>query len=88
LFVRGWGTSYDPEQYLDAVRERVDTTGISGIKAVAIRDDFAAARGLERQLAEVPARLLVVGADRAPARVVKSVLETVTAPVLVVSGNG
>jgi len=88
LFIRQWGTSYDPNVYLDAISERVDGAGLAGLEAVAIRDADGPARGLERHLAECPARLLVVGADRPPARVVRGLLDTASLPLVVVNGNG
>ena len=38
LFVRRWGTSYDPDVYLEAMTERVDDARLVGVKTVAIRD--------------------------------------------------
>jgi hypothetical protein len=88
VFVRQWGTSYDPNAYLEAIRERVDDAQVAGVEAVAIRDMSGPAHGLEQHLAENPARLLVAGGDDAPSRVVKELLEAVALPVLVVNGNG
>jgi hypothetical protein len=88
LFIRQWGTSYDPGVYLDAIRERIDGASLAGLQAIAIRDADGPARGLEYHLAEYPARLLVVGADRPPSRVVRELLEIAPLPLLVVNGNG
>jgi nucleotide-binding universal stress UspA family protein len=87
LYVRGWGTSYDPHVYLDALSERVDQTELAGLELVAIRDEVGAARGLERHLAQRPACLLVVGADRAPARVAGELLRTSPVPLLMVNAH-
>jgi Universal stress protein family len=88
LFVRGWGTSYDPDDYLEAMTKRVDTARLAGVTAVAIRDMSGAAAGLKQHLAHSPARLLVLGADRAPSRVARELLETARSPLLIVNGNG
>jgi nucleotide-binding universal stress UspA family protein len=88
LFVRGWGTSYDPDVYLEGVTERVDTAGLAGVTAVAIRDMSGPAAGLRQHLAHSPARLVVLGADRAPSRVARALLETSRSPLLIVNGNG
>jgi hypothetical protein len=88
LFVRKWGTSYDPHAYLDAVSGRVDKAGLAGLEAIAIRDLDGPAHGLEQHLAGSPGRLVVVGADRAPSQVVRQLLETARSPLLVVNGKG
>jgi nucleotide-binding universal stress UspA family protein len=88
VFVRHWGSSYDTDVYLDIVKERIDDTGLAGVEAVGIRDLLSPAAGLKRHLADSPAQLVVVGADRAPAHVVKDVLESASSPVLIVNGNG
>jgi nucleotide-binding universal stress UspA family protein len=88
LFVRLWGTSYDPNVYLEATMERVDNAGLAGVKAVAIRDMSGPAAGLKQHLAHSPASLLVLGADRAPSRVARELLETARSPLLIVNGNG
>jgi hypothetical protein len=87
LFVRGWGTSYDPEAYLEAVTGRVDTAGLAGVTTVAIRDMSGPAVGLKQHLAHSPACLVVLGADRAPSRVAKELLESARSPLLIVNGN-
>jgi nucleotide-binding universal stress UspA family protein len=88
LFVRLWGTSYDPDVYLEAMTKKVDTARLAGVTAVAIRDMSGPAAGLKHHLADLPARLLVLGADRAPSRVARELLETARSPLLIVNGNG
>jgi nucleotide-binding universal stress UspA family protein len=88
LFVRHWGTSYDPNLYLESISERLDDAGLSDVKAVAIRNMDGPAFGLAEHLSAAPARLLVAGADDAPSGVVRHLVETITAPILVVNGNG
>jgi nucleotide-binding universal stress UspA family protein len=88
LFVRLWGTSYDPNAYLEAMVERVDSARLAGVNAVAIRDMSGPAAGLKQHLANSPACLVVLGADRAPSRVVRDLLEAVRSPLLLVNGNG
>jgi nucleotide-binding universal stress UspA family protein len=88
VFVRLWGTSYDPDVYLEAMKERVDDARLAGVTAVAIPDMSGPAAGLKQHLAALPARLVVLGADRAPSRVVRDLLETAPSPLLIVKGNG
>ena len=88
LFVRRFGTSYDPDVYLEAMTERVNDAGLAAVNAVAIRDMLDPAAGLKQHLADLPARLVVLGADRAPSRVVRDLLETAPSPLLIVNGNG
>jgi hypothetical protein len=88
LFIRRWGTSYDPHRYLEEISEHVDRTGLAGFEAIALRDDRGPAPALERHLAQRPARLLVTGADRAPSHVVGDVFRTAPVPLVVVNDNG
>ncbi len=85
LFVRQWGTSYDPDVYLEAMTERVDDEGLAGVEGVAVRDMLGPAAGLKQHLADFPASLVVVGADRAPSHVVRDLLSTASLPVLIVN---
>jgi len=88
LFVRGWGTSYNPDVYLGAMMERVDSERLAGVEAVSVRDMSGPAAGLKQHLAHLPARLVVLGADQAPSRVARELLETARSPLLIVNGNG
>jgi hypothetical protein len=88
LFVRLWGTSYDPNLYLESMIERVDDAAVTDVKAVAVRDASGPAAGLKQHLSDVPASLVVLGADRAPSRVVRDLLEVALSPLLIVNGNG
>jgi nucleotide-binding universal stress UspA family protein len=88
LFVRLWGTSYDPNLYLEAIMEGVDDAHLAGVNAVAIRDVSGPAAGLKRYLADLPASLVVLGADRAPSNVVRDLLEAAQSPLLIVNDNG
>ncbi len=71
LFVRLWGTSYDPNAYLEAMTERVDRAYLAGVNTVPIRDMSGPAAGMKQHLADRPASLVVVGADGVPSRVAK-----------------
>jgi len=88
LFVRAWGTSYDPDAYLENLMERVDDARLAGVDAVAIRDMSGPAAGLTRHLATSPASLVVLGANRGLSRVARDLLESAASPLLIVNGNG
>jgi nucleotide-binding universal stress UspA family protein len=89
-FSRAFGPEGDPDEYLTAMRDRVDDPGVGHVDTVSIPHDIGPGRGLEQHLGDRPARLLVIGGhqSRAPRKpaggVARHVLATATCPVLVV----
>jgi hypothetical protein len=87
---RHHGPAADPEKYLGGLCEDVARYGVTNVSTAAIPDPISPAAGLQSYLDAYPARLLVVGGrtrDTHPiGRTIRTLLSSVSAPMLVVNG--
>src|SRR5262249_42744883 len=60
-FTRSRGPARDPDAYLASARAHVPARGAAAVEVVASPDPASVTAGLEKNLADDPARLLVVG---------------------------
>jgi hypothetical protein len=72
-FSRGRGPAGDPDAYLASARGHVTGRGVATVEVVAIPDPVSVTAGLEKNLADDPARLMIVG-GRPGAHLVPGVL--------------
>jgi nucleotide-binding universal stress UspA family protein len=87
-YSRVHGPPTDPDVYLDAMRARVDDSGLVGVETTAVPDPVSVAGGLETHFADHPALLLVMGGGRHrewPPSVLSTLLRGMPPPILVVN---
>jgi nucleotide-binding universal stress UspA family protein len=88
-FSRRHGPPGDPDVYLAAMRERVADVGLEGVDTVALADPVSISAGLQHHLEAAPAHLLVLGGGQRGLSlgrgVVRTVLDRVTVPLLIVN---
>lgn len=88
-YTRDHGPAGDPDDYVKSVRERVAEFAFA-VDAVAIADPVGVATGLEQHLADVPARVLVLGGRhprllKPSGATAEHLLRNLTLPVLLVN---
>ncbi len=87
-FTRGHGPPGDPDEYLDAMAQEAESSGISTSKT-SIADPISAAAGLEQHLEQHPASLVVLGGAQKSAHLgagtVRALLRGAAVPLLVVN---
>lgn len=88
---RRHGPSGDPEKYLEGLSRDVARYGATNVSIAAVPDPLSAGAGLQSHLIAHPAHLVVVGGHRDDAhrigRTTRTLLSTVSAPLLVVNGT-
>jgi len=90
-FTRHHGPAGDPETYLAELRDDVARYGTPNVSTEAIPDPISPAAGLQSYVETHPTRLLVVGGRKRDAHPIggttRSLLSSVSAPLLVVNGH-
>ncbi|MDQ1459167.1 MAG: hypothetical protein QOI08_651 [Actinomycetota bacterium] len=89
-YTRHHGPAGDPEEYLEGLADDVARYGTTNVSTAAIADPISPPAGLQSYVLAHPARLLVVGGRKRDTHpiggTIRTLLSSVSAPMLVVNG--